>query len=181
MNVEHYKILFDYNYWAMHQMWACVVELTEEQFTQAVPYSHGSVHHQVVHTVGAEWVWIERLNKRSPEGFPTVEELPTRDVIRLKWDETETAVRAYLDNLRDSQLDRIISYTRTVGEVERNARWEILSHMINHGTDHRAQIMATIAQVGGRTIEHDLLFYFRDKPEHRRRLAMARFDKHGIT
>jgi uncharacterized damage-inducible protein DinB len=38
-------------------------------------------------------------------------------------------------------------------------------HVINHGTDHRAQILAMLNQLGGETVEQDLIFYLREKAE----------------
>jgi hypothetical protein len=34
MNTAYLCRLLDYNYWAHHRVWNCVMPLTEEQFTQ---------------------------------------------------------------------------------------------------------------------------------------------------
>ena len=41
----------------------------------------------------------------------------------------------------------------------RFARWQILLHMVNHGTDHRAQILARLHELGAPTTEQDLVLY----------------------
>ncbi len=163
MTVEHLRILCDYNYWAHRQVWDCIMQLDEEQFTRDLAFSHGSVYEQVVHVVAVERLWLSRLNGISPKTWWTASDLPTREVIRARWDEVEADVRAYVDGLRDSDLDEVIEYRRSTGQPRRNTRWEILAHMFNHGTDHRAQIMAMMAQLGGPTVEQDLLFYTRQR------------------
>lgn len=177
MIAEHFRILCDYNYWANHQLWDCILALSEAQFTNKETCYGISIHEQVVHTLGAEWLWVERLRGRSPLEKLSVEEFATRDAIRRKWDEVEADLRAYVGTARDSQLGEIIAYTTTFGEPQRNARWEILAHVFNHGTDHRARITAMLIPWGYTAPEIELLHYFRDNKQHRRRIAMESFHK----
>jgi uncharacterized damage-inducible protein DinB len=49
---------------------------------------------------------------------------------------------------------------RTRGLSYDNQRWELLIHVVNHATDHRAQILAMLHHhFGVKTIEHDMIFY----------------------
>jgi uncharacterized damage-inducible protein DinB len=45
------------------------------------------------------------------------------------------------------------------GGAKQSARWEILAHVVNHGTDHRAQILSLLFQLGAPTVEQDLILY----------------------
>ena len=38
-------------------------------------------------------------------------------------------------------------------------RWQALLHLANHGTDHRAQMLRILADLGAPTFEQDLLFH----------------------
>jgi len=40
---------------------------------------------------------------------------------------------------------------------------ETLLHVVNHGTDHRAQILAMLHGMGAPTVAQDLLFYMRSR------------------
>jgi uncharacterized damage-inducible protein DinB len=40
---------------------------------------------------------------------------------------------------------------------------EVLIHVVNHGTDHRAQMLRLIGDYGGQTFEQDIIFYLREK------------------
>jgi uncharacterized damage-inducible protein DinB len=40
----------------------------------------------------------------------------------------------------------------------------VLLHVVNHGTDHRAQILGMIDRMDGPTIEQDLIFFLREHP-----------------
>jgi uncharacterized damage-inducible protein DinB len=44
------------------------------------------------------------------------------------------------------------------GGMKHDLVWQILAHMVNHGTDHRAQVLAVLYSLGAPTIEQDLMF-----------------------
>jgi len=41
--------------------------------------------------------------------------------------------------------------------------WQLLTHVANHGTDHRAQTFAMLHQMGAPTLEQDIILFFRDQ------------------
>jgi uncharacterized damage-inducible protein DinB len=166
MNAEYFRRLFDYNYWAHQRVWACVLALSDEQFTRPCDYSVGSVHEQVVHTLSAESLWLTRVQGTNPPpALASPAELPTRAAIAAQWDAVENDWRAYLATLRDDDLSQVVTYVSLNGKLERrNYRWEGLMQILTHGVDHRAQTLALIHQVGGKTIEQDFIFYSWEKP-----------------
>ena len=44
-------------------------------------------------------------------------------------------------------------------EPKQTTRREVLIHVVNHGTDHRAQILARLHELGAPTLEQDLMLY----------------------
>lgn len=163
MNADYFRMLFDYNYWAHRRVWDCIIQLTDEQFSHDIGYSWRSIHGQVVHTMGAEWIWFSRIQGTSPTAMFKNEDYPTRDAVRARWDEIEANARAYLANLEDSYLGQTIHYQTTSGKPMSNRLWHILAHLANHGTDHRAQILAMLHQLGTPTLEQDIIFYLRER------------------
>ncbi|MBC7811921.1 MAG: DinB family protein [Burkholderiales bacterium] len=160
MNIDYFRKLFDYNYWAHQRVWDCAMQLNDEQFTRPWDYSIGSVHQQIAHTIGAEWAWLQRMNGVSPETIPGAFDYPTRDIMRTTWDKVEAEWHSYLDALTDDDLNTTKTYISvTLREQRQNHLWLTLSHVINHSTDHRAQTLARVHQVGGPTIAQDLIFY----------------------
>jgi uncharacterized damage-inducible protein DinB len=162
MNVEMVRILFDYHYWAMGQVWACVDPLSEEQFNPPSDYSIGSVREQLIHLMGAENIWFSRLRGVSPNFFDT-KDFPTRQSIRDKWAEIEQGGRDYLAGLDEDALADFFAYYRTNGEAQREKVWVALFQLVNHGTDHRAQILALIHSLGAETTPQDFIFYTRQR------------------
>jgi len=59
-------------------------------------------------------------------------------------------------------LDELVHYEIVSrGVVSDNHRWELLMHIANHATDHRAQILAMLDnRFSVKTVEQDMVFYF---------------------
>jgi len=163
MDADSIRMMFDYSYWAHRRVWHCIEQLTDEQFTRPFEYSIGSVHAQVVHVMSAEEIWYFRLQGESPSAMRRPEELPTRAEIRRKWDVIERDFRRYLNTLHDADLWTMMSYRTTSGKPMRESRAGILMHLVNHGTDHRAQILGLLHQLGAPTLEQDMILYLREQ------------------
>jgi uncharacterized damage-inducible protein DinB len=166
MNAAYSRRMIDYTYWAHRRVWEKVMRLSDEQFTRPCDYSVGSVHQQVVHTMSAERLWLARVQGNSPAAYlESTEAYPTRDAVRAEWDRIEVGWRAFAEALTDSQLEQTITYTSINGNTRRTqVLWEGLAQIINHATDHRAQILFLLHQLGGTTDAQDFVFYSWEHP-----------------
>ncbi|MDX2162483.1 MAG: DinB family protein [bacterium] len=163
MNSDYFRMIFDYNAWAHHRVWDCIIPLTDAQYTHDTGYAWRSVRGQLVHTMGAEWVWLSRLNGVSPDALPSEDVYPTRAMLRTQWDTVQAGLRAYLHAADDALLLTPLEYHTTKGVTQRTPRWQVLHHLANHGTDHRAQVLAMLHMMGAATIEQDFVFYTRER------------------
>ncbi len=161
MHVDYLRTLLDYNYWAHRRVWECAASLAPAAVTQAHDYSIGSIHDQLVHTMAAEQLWLERLkgNQRATlVGSPAL--YPTLEAIFQRWNEIERDWRAYLETLPETALDDDVVYISISDSKEHHTpRWMAIMTILNHGTDHRAQILALIHARGGKTVAQDIVFY----------------------
>jgi uncharacterized damage-inducible protein DinB len=159
MNADAFRHLYEYHFSGNHKIWEHALTLTEEQFTQPVPYSIGSVRDQIVHLMGADDYWFSGLRGLvMPEPVdPT--SFPDRPAIRAQWDQIEQSMRAYLATLQDGML-----FERPFPEGEDRIliRWQVLLHVANHGTDHRAQLLRLLHDLGADTGPQDYIFYIFD-------------------
>ena len=103
MNVDAFRHFYAYHFAENRTIWErYITPLTDEQFTQQVGYSHGSVRDQIVHLINVDEAWFSELR-----GVEPAEELPStseQEIIRAHWDSVEQMMRAYLAALRDDQL-----------------------------------------------------------------------------
>lgn len=163
MNHESIGLLFDYNYWANGLILDAAGRLTAEQYTAPVPgLSMGSLRGTLVHTLAAEHVWRLRLmDDQSPTSILSEDDLPAFDSLRRFWVEEEAVMRAGLPRLTGEVLARRLAYRTTAGTPMEETTWHLLAHLINHGTQHRAEAAVALTAFGRSPGDVDLIVYLR--------------------
>ncbi len=157
MNADAFRHLYGYHFSENRILWdSYVTQLTDAQFTQQASYSHGSVRDQIVHLMSCDEMWFsELLNAEPPAPFPPEEN--DRAAIRARWDQIEQNMRDYLAGLQDDML-----LSKPIVEPEEDQVlfvWQVLLHVVNHGTDHRAQLLRQLNDLGVKTVSQDYIFY----------------------
>lgn len=162
MNADAFRHFFAYHFAENRNIWETyIVPLSQQQFTQDVGYSHGSVRNQVVHLMSVDEAWFSDLGAVDiPEPLDPPD-LNDRDVIRARWDVVEQGMRDYLADLQDNML---VEKPFPPGEDENLILWQVLLHVVNHGTDHRAQLLRLLNDLGVKTVSQDYIFYVYDHP-----------------
>ena len=163
MNADVFRHLFGYHFAENRKIWdEYIAPLAHEKFAQEASYSHGSVRDQIVHLLDVDDVWFSVLQSLEP-----LEPIPPavgddRTVIRAHWDRVEQRMRYYLEALRDDML-----FAKPIKEPEEDRNlivWQVLLHVVNHGTDHRAQLLRLLNDLGVKTTAQDYIFYVYDHP-----------------
>lgn len=158
MNADAFRHFYNYHFAINREIWdKYIVPLPQEQFIQPVAYSHGSVRNQIVHLMNVDTVWFSDLGAIQVGDFQDSDD---KGLIRQHWDQLEQEMRAYLATLRDDML----STKPLHGEDENLILWQVLLHVVNHGTDHRAQILRLLNDLGVKTGPQDYIFYVYDNP-----------------
>jgi uncharacterized damage-inducible protein DinB len=152
VNADDFRELFEYHFAANRKVWnEGVSQLTNEAFLKNNPYSIGSVRNQVVHMMNIDNRWFSGLRGAEVPSFLNPAHYPSPDVIREKWDRVEAHMRTFLQQLDDDQL------VQDFGDNMKT--WQVLFHVLNHGTDHRAQLLAMLNQLGVDTFPQDYAFF----------------------
>jgi uncharacterized damage-inducible protein DinB len=161
MNLDEIRMVFDYNYWAFERVWECISQISDEQFVKGIYYSSGSLRNLVVHIMSANRNWMSRL--QGIEMLPRLvfEDFDTLSGTKTKWDELKKEFLDYVDSLDEEELDETVRWELPArGLTMDNPRWQILLHLANHGTDHRAQILAMLHHhFDVPTVEQDMIIY----------------------
>ena len=158
MNAIAFRYLYDYHFTENCKIWERYdVQLSNEQFTQPVAYSHCSIRDQIVHLIDADDVWFSELRGVEPSEPLPPAGFDDREIIRRRWDAVEQGMRAYLAELQDNML-----FEKPIKEQEEDQElivWQVLLHVINHGTDHRTQLLRILYDLGVETTSQDFIFY----------------------
>lgn len=162
MNAAAFRHFYDYHFALNRFVWnSYIMQLTEEQFTQPVDYSHGSVRNQIVHLMNADNGWFTSLRGDDWPGDLEPAAFADQAAVRAQWNEIEQMMRDYLAGLSDQML---FEKPWPEGEDKDLYRWQVLLHVANHGTDHRAQILRDLKDLGVETTSQDYVFYIYERP-----------------
>jgi uncharacterized damage-inducible protein DinB len=120
------------------------------------------------HVLGAEEVWLSRLEGRQPSlavwpslSVPQLAAAAARNAERL---------RAYADRLTPDDVTREVSYVNSAGQAFRSTIGDILTHVALHGSYHRGQVALRIRRDGGTPAPTDFIAFVRGSPAATRQL-----------
>ena len=163
MTPEVMRVLYDFNAWANHRSLEAAAKLTNEDFTKPMGSSFGSVRDTLAHICAAEWIWLERFQGRSPASFPDASDYVDVASLRMKWAEQEARLLAFVGQLTQEHLNRVMEYNTMKFGVYSNPMWQSMQHVVNHGTYHRGQVTTLLRQLGAQPILTDLMHYYRER------------------
>lgn len=136
--------LFRHHLWANLRLLERCAELTDEQLDATVPGTFGSIRDTLQHIVTSEQSYVSRIStgqpRRRPKGAPPLtfaemmESVRTSGLGLIEW-----APRVQADDTVQVDWD---------GTLRAVPKSIILTQAINHATEHRAQIMVILTQLG---------------------------------
>jgi uncharacterized damage-inducible protein DinB len=146
MNLQDLQTLLDYNYWARDRMYEAFEALTSEQAARDLGGSFGSIHDTVTHLYSAEVVWYGRWHGESP-ALLTGASFSDLAVIRRAWVDHEQKMRTFVAGLGDAGVERVFEFKMFSGQATAAPFWQMLQHVVNHGSYHRGQITNKLRQL----------------------------------
>ncbi len=164
MTYHDLRLLIDYHYWARDRMLDALATITPEQFIRPMGNSFSSVRDTVAHICAAERIWITRLKGEKPLGLQNSDRFPDVETARKEWAELEGEMRDQLARLGPEAVDRTIEYQDLRGNDQSDVLWQMLQHVVNHGTYHRGQITTMLRQLDAAPPKSmDLIAYYRER------------------
>jgi uncharacterized damage-inducible protein DinB len=175
MNPDYFRLLFEYNTWANGQILERTAEAPEaDYFASRAGLSFGSLHATLVHIFVAEAVWLARWrgrpfgpgfasNAREAQriGRELIADLPT---LRQRWQEIEADLRSFVLGLADADVASRVTYRTTGGEQFSDPLAHQMAHLVNHGTQFRAEAAVRLTELGHSPGDLDLTVLLRERP-----------------
>jgi uncharacterized damage-inducible protein DinB len=166
MDLADIRHLFDYTEWANDLALNAAANLSDENLRRDFGISHKSIFGTLVHMAGAEWIWWERWNGRSPAKAEAwslwstdgCADLPT---LNQRWSDLVDGRAQFMSELDQERLDAELSFKLLSGDPNSMRLIHQMQHVVNHATMHRGQIVGMIRQLGLEPPATDLLFYLR--------------------
>jgi uncharacterized damage-inducible protein DinB len=152
----------DYTTWATERLLDAAAKLTPEELTRDFGTADKSVVGTLAHAFAADRVWMSRIQGKPPGKFITPED---RDlaVLRREWPALLQAWKEWAAGLTDENVSAMASYQDLKGNAWTTPLWQIVLHVVNHGTHHRGQVSGFLRAMGHVPPPLDLMAYYRER------------------
>ncbi len=160
--LENYRFLARYNRWFNQRLYAACDVLPDKERKLDRGAFFGSIHNILNHVMWGDRMWLQRFACQGVE-MPALGgdllELPEGArhetvlyedwaVLRVKRDELDAAIEAWLGQMSASFPMRTVRYNNTKGVQREHPAWQAMTHFFNHQTHHRGQVTTLLAQAG---------------------------------
>ena len=145
---ELLKQMSTYNIWANQKIIDVILSIPEEKQMAEVPSSFNSLHKTLLHMWDAESIWWQRMKLherfvRPSDNFKGT----TRDVVNGLQSQSKLW-EGWVNNVSELMLEHVFEYRNDKKEQIKMPIWQMLTHVFNHGTYHRGQLINMLRQLG---------------------------------
>ena len=163
MTPDYIRTLLEFNYWARDRTFASASLLSPEQLSRSLGGSFGSVLDTLVHLYFAEWIWHQRWVGEPPTR-PDTSGLTSLAALRDAWTPLEAQIRDFVSGLDAAGLERTLEYRSLTGHASVSPYWQMIVHVVNHGSYHRGQVATMLRQLGATPAQStDMITFFRER------------------
>ena len=128
---NHFIRLYKYNAWANNR----IFDLLESLETP----TERSLGH-FTHVINAQSIWMSRFTDAKYEGG--LFGVKPLSELRIQAAENERNLNRFFEQSTEETFESLFSYKSIKGEPFTNSMSDILTHLANHGSHHRAQILS---------------------------------------
>jgi uncharacterized damage-inducible protein DinB len=150
MNVDQVRWLFAYDQWATRRVLAVLHGLDNASWAEPNLVGDRGLGGILVHQLGAAQRWRHAFQETGQEPAPEREPLPSISELMQRWEEEWAAVDAWLKEVTQGFIDHVVDGVPV---------WQMLMHLVNHGTQHRSEAAALLTAKGRSPGELDLINY----------------------
>ena len=146
-----------YTEWATARVIGAAHELAPEELIRDFGTADRSVLGTLTHVFGADRVWLARIQGGAQE-WPREYGL---EELEKDWREVYRRWREWAGGLDETAIAARISYHDLKGNAWVSPVWQIVLHVVNHGTHHRGQVAGFLRAMGKTPPPLDLIAFYR--------------------
>lgn len=111
----------------------------------------------LVHVFQADRIWLSRTTDHPRTSMADPGEAWTVDTLARAWEEVANGWRQWADGVTDAQAPLV--YRNLAGKEAQVELWELIMHLVNHGSYHRGQVAMRLRQMGRQPVATDFHIY----------------------
>ncbi len=158
--VDILRLQVDSMIWASARILDAAALLTPEELVRDFCTAHRNVLGTLAHIFSADRIWLSRIRGESPgPGVePSALDLPA---LRESWSGLHREWRDWAAAISAEEASAVLSYQDLRGRPWQTPLWQVVLHVVHHGTHHRGQIAGFLRAMGHVPPRLDLIVYCR--------------------
>jgi uncharacterized damage-inducible protein DinB len=160
VSADALRLHLDYTAWASRHLMEAASKLTPEELTRDFETSDKCVLDTLVHVFAADRIWLSRIQGKPRPTFIDPEDRQF-DKLQREWPALQQRWKDWAAPMTDQDAAAKISYRTLEGKPYEQPLWQILLHVVNHGTHHRGQVSGFLRTMGHAPPQLDLIAYYR--------------------
>jgi uncharacterized damage-inducible protein DinB len=157
------QTLWAYHAWANRQIVAAAASLPAPALQTPVASGHGTLFATLLHMLDADYGWRMLLQHNTETPVLSEVDVPDLATLAERFLDEAAAMRAYMAALTDAALAEPLR-DEVNGQQREQTRWQLLFHLVNHGTYHRGEVAAALTALGASPGELDFTVFLSRQP-----------------
>ena len=146
-----------YTEWATARLLSAARDLSPDDLTRDFGTADRSVLGTLTHLFAADRVWLVRLLGGAQE-VPRDYDLPR---LEREWTALFDRWKEWASGLTEEKVAERVSYRDLKGNPWISPVWQIVLHVVNHGSHHRGQVSGFLRAMGKVPPPLDLIAFYR--------------------
>ena len=161
VSAEALRTHLDYTAFASSRLVDAAANLSPSELTRDFQTADRSVLGTLAHVYAADRVWLGRIHGHPPRKLLDPEVDLHLSVLQTDWPAILTRWKDWATGLTDDSAQTALAFTDLKGNRHQQPLWQIVLHVVNHGTHHRGQVSGMLRALGHTPPPLDLIAYYR--------------------
>lgn len=148
MDLETIRLLYGYHNWVNDRLLTRAEDVPPERTKEHFGASFDTIHGTLAHILGSEITWLNRWRGNSPAKQIGGEDFASLAEIRDRWVSQRQEMDAFIAQLTPEQLAAPLRYKNYAGMEYELPLWQLMLHLVNHGTHHRSELADMLTRTG---------------------------------
>lgn len=157
----HFQKLWSYHIWGWEQVWQSLQATPAVEYFAERPLFWHSLHGLTAHCLAADTIWLQRCLGQSPTKLPGAADFATLVEVLEAWPPVLSQWATFLQEQPPAAFDQPVVYRDTTGREHHTLLTDLVTHVVNHGTEHRSQMTPVLYHLGHPTQMLDYIAYCR--------------------